>query len=193
MLIRMRSEIDAALQNNLPLSAMIAALSLLDGVSKVEYPNVNSQAERYKRWWDTFVKTDVLDGATVYQIRCFVMHETKMALQSSNIPILALCLKSTPQCFAQNSILRAPDGTLLYAVDAQAFCMQVSAAFDNYYKTHQTIVRQANNQLFVIDEAEMQLMMQDPARAYQEIEKQTYDAYHSNQIPSIMLQKTNNT
>lgn len=43
MLKLMRKELDNAIKCQMPLAALIDALSLLDGISKVEYPNEPSQ------------------------------------------------------------------------------------------------------------------------------------------------------
>lgn len=154
MLKMMRKEVDAALDNKLPLSALIAALSLLDGVSKVEYSSENRVGIRYKSWWDEFAKqdSDSLDSDTVYAIRCAVMHETKMLLRSKSIDVLALSIPNERSPIYLNSDGVFLDGAHYYRLDLYGFCTQVCNAYDKYYAMHKDKVDDADLDFFVITE-----------------------------------------
>lgn len=154
MLKMMRKEVDVALDNKLPLSALIAALSLLDGVSKVEYSSENRVGVRYKAWWDEFAKQDFdsLDSDTVYAIRCAVMHETKMLWHSKSIDVLALSIPNERSPIYLNSDKTLPDGAHYYRLDLYGFCTQVCNAYDKYYGLHKDKVNKADLDFFVITE-----------------------------------------
>ena len=157
MLKLMRNELNNALKRNMPLAALVDALSLLDGISKVEYPNETSQRKRYEDWWDNFVRhsDDDLDGSTVYQIRCFIMHETRMAMCSKDIDILALSISSNFSGVGTHSIGEL-DGKSYYRLDLHGFCIQVCNAFDEYYDTHKDVVDSTDAELFVVTDEDIE-------------------------------------
>lgn len=113
--------------------------------------------KRYENWWNNFAKypNDSLDGATIYQIRCFVMHETKMVTRSKNIDILALSISNNFNGIGINT-----DGQLdnkhYYRLDLYGFCTQVCNSFDDYYETHKDIVDLADIELFVVTDDELE-------------------------------------
>ncbi|MBQ8805917.1 MAG: hypothetical protein IJZ68_05490 [Bacteroidaceae bacterium] len=174
MLKMMRKEIDTALQNNLPLSAMIAALSLIDGVSKVEYPHVQSQKIRYTNWWANFAETpnDIFNADMVYQLRCAIMHETRMDTPRGSLSAVFLCIPDTAESLVAYNALFDIDGELVYKLDVVAFCVQTCNAFDAYYASHQTQVDIADAQMQVITQEEVNMWLQNPTRWQQDCMQQ---------------------
>ena len=88
------NEIKFALENEMCLIALAAALTLPDACGKVEYPNLSGETQkRYEDWTNTFVKPiatcnipdgllneyygyNIFDGKALYKLRCGFFHES---------------------------------------------------------------------------------------------------------------------
>lgn len=74
MIQRIIDEINIALENQLYLLALSAALTLPDVCGKAEYPNDRTTA-RYKKWYSNYVKDGNIPEEQVYKLRCSLLHE----------------------------------------------------------------------------------------------------------------------
>lgn len=154
------------MKNNMPMAALIDALSLIDGISKVEYPSEKQQSIRYKKWWGKYKENLSIDEDTVYQIRCFVMHESKMLIKSEKVDILALSIDRECEGPFINTLDYLPDGRLYYRMDLYGFCNAVCVAYDDYYNTHKEQVDLADMELFVVNQKDIDEYNSNPEKAY---------------------------
>lgn len=83
MICKLIEEIAVALQNELYLLALSAALTLPDVCGKAEYPKEGVSA-RYKKWYSTFVPDGNLSADSVYALRCNLLHEGSVEVNAGD-------------------------------------------------------------------------------------------------------------
>lgn len=152
MILKMVEEMDSALKQEHFMAAFVDALSIVDGFSKITYPKEKSQRCRYIKTWDNYIKiTNGIDGETAYAIRCCMMHESKLAINSKSFDILALVIPNRYNRIGIDSNIITPDGEKIYRLDIINFCNCVSNAFNRYYKTNKSIVDAHDHEIMVYD------------------------------------------
>lgn len=161
MILKMVKEMNSALKQKHFMAAFIDALSIVDGMSKIIYPTENSQKRRYVDTWDNYIKiNNGIDGKTAYDIRCCMMHESKLAIGSDTFDILALVIPSEYNSIGIDSNITLGDDTKIYRLDIINFCNCVANGFDRYYAVNKTIVDEYDNEIMVFDSKDMRFLTQ---------------------------------
>lgn len=139
MICKLIEEIAVALQNELYLLALSAALTLPDVCGKAEYPEAGVGG-RYKKWYSTFVSDGNLPADYVYALRCSLLHEGNTSEQDNNSIKFRLMTNSIAHplgvdfCFCTK--ITHADGTSETRVDVYVgfLCTVICKAAKMYYE-----------------------------------------------------------
>ena len=150
MINRIVSEIRSALENDLFIVALQAALTLPDICGKVAFPNENTSS-RYKKWYDEEIgeyehapnntHMPYLSGEVVYNLRCALLHEGNpnvekektdigeftLVLQKAESKYSTTCDVSGESTKNDNEIVRT------YRVNVRRICMILCLVAEEYY------------------------------------------------------------
>ena len=150
MINRIVSEIRCALNNDLLIIALQAALTLPDICGKAAFPNENTSS-RYKKWYDeeigeyehapNYTHMPYLSGKVVYNLRCALLHEgnPNVEKEKTDIDKFTLVLqKSESKCptacdrggeckINDNEIVRT------YRVNVRRLCTILCLVAEEYY------------------------------------------------------------
>lgn len=96
------AEIEKARENELYILALMGTLVLIDTCAKAEYPKIESNKERYIKWYNKYIydiewgnapdlKNEIgeesprLTGEVIYTLRCALLHEDNPNIQIDKI------------------------------------------------------------------------------------------------------------
>lgn len=83
MIKKLIDEINEALDKELYLTALTAALTLPDICGKAEYPS-EGNGKRYTKWCERFLNDNNLPADKVYSLRCSLLHEGNVTVDSKD-------------------------------------------------------------------------------------------------------------
>jgi hypothetical protein len=81
---RIINAIESDLENKNYYSGLYVGLSLIDACSKIEYPLIQKNHQRYTNWlnqyfillFEPFINEQIFPANAIYQLRCSVLHES---------------------------------------------------------------------------------------------------------------------
>jgi hypothetical protein len=128
------NEIKEALRHRLLYAALILTLTLPDACAALESPNGETSANRYKAWWETWLKgkyDDHLTADDVYRLRCAVAHQGRLQHQGLEFDRVFFTLRPNGQFFHKN-ILGSGEKKALN-LDLVWFCKDVVEAAEAWF------------------------------------------------------------
>lgn len=78
MIERLIEEVEGCLKNELYMSALTTVLTLPDICGKAEFPKLNKNGERYKKWLDIYVCSqdfNLIKSEEIYKLRNSMLHQ----------------------------------------------------------------------------------------------------------------------
>lgn len=149
MVDKIITEINQALDNNLYIIALTAALTLPDICGKAEYPTLNTTT-RYKRWYSENIgqyeinpdnkkrnlDMPYLSEDVVYSLRCSLLHQgTPNINENLNIKFSLIIEKKNEFDIYCDSASYGSDGKT-YSVSIRRLCCILCWTAEKYYKNN---------------------------------------------------------
>ena len=144
MINRLIDEINIALNNQLYLTALTAALTLPDVCGKAEFPDKKT-GDRYKSWFTKYVTNGGISADDVYALRCSLLHEGNATPDDITGNHFRLMINSFAEgfgidfCF--NSTVKHADGSSEKKIDVYVgfLCTAICNAAKTYYQANHGI------------------------------------------------------
>lgn len=147
MINRIVEEIYKALDAELYIVALCAALTLPDICGKAEFPN-DKCANRYKNWYETHIgRTEkspaasddmpYLSGEVVYSLRCSLLHQGNPNVDNSKTKINQFELMSGAEIYADStSVTTYSNGTIIRSckIHIKSLCKKLCCVAQHYFE-----------------------------------------------------------
>lgn len=170
MVNKLISEIKLALDNNLYLVALNAALTLPDICGKAEYPKLKT-AERYKKWYqehigqyeqcledkDNNTGFPYLSDNVIYQLRCSLLHQGNPNVEKEKTGIDRFALDVEPKnsfdIYSDNASLDVDFDNIkkTYTVSVRKLCLTLCEKAKLYYEDNREKFNFFNYNILDID------------------------------------------
>lgn len=138
MIKKLIDETNEALDKELYLTALTAALTLPDICGKAEYPS-EGNGKRYTKWCERFLNDNNLPADKVYSLRCSLLHEGNVTVDSKDNVKFRLLINSLTKPygigFGVTSRVKRRDGSLeiVHDVYVDYICAVICNAASSYY------------------------------------------------------------
>ena len=144
MIEHILKEIDKALDNEMYFSALSLCLILIDTCSKAEFDRItNKNKKRFTIWYDKYIGLfeddgyglPYMSGETVYQLRCFVFHQSTPNVKNIDKFRLIASDKEPLDIYGDSCAIES-DGAKVYNLNLRRFCLVVTSVVREYYKNN---------------------------------------------------------
>lgn len=142
MINRLIDEINIALNNQLYLTALTAALTLPDVCGKAEFPKEKKTGFRYKSWFTKYVTNGGISADDVYALRCSLLHEGNANPNDKTGNHFRLMINSFAEGlgidFCINSTVKHADGSSKKEIDIYVgfLCTTICNGAKAYYQAN---------------------------------------------------------